>query len=251
MLAIDLDPQGQLGKVLGLEPAKLRRSAIDLLVDQALGTPEPETTGLHAVRAGEPAAARGLPLVRSRICGLDVVVANKALGLAPSLHEPGTDPTGRLERALQRMPEVREYDFVLFDAPPSFGPLTINVLRAADELVVPVPLTFLALDGCAELTRSIVTLRQRFGHGKLRIVMVVPTFFRRTRLAQEVLERLKTRFPKELAHTVIGFHVKIDEAQSRGLSIFEYAPKDRGAQALAAIAEELLSRTPATEGTPA
>lgn len=249
VLAIDFDPQGQLGKVLGLEPARVARSAIDLIVDQALGEPAPDAPALHAVRSDERPTARGLPLVHSRICGLDVIVANKALGLAPTLHEPGSDPTGRLDRALRRAQEVREYDFVLFDAPPSFGPLTINVLRAADEVVVPVPLTFLALDGCAELTRSIVTLRQRFGHTKLRITMVVPTFYRRTRLAQEVLERLKARFPKELAHTVIGFHVKIDEAQSRGLSIFEYAPKDRGAQALAAIAEELASRAPGAEGS--
>ena len=69
--------------------------------------------------------------------------------------------------------------------------------------------------------------------------MVVPTFYRRTRLAHEILDRLKVRFPKEIAHTVVGYHVKIDEAQSRGLSIFEYAPKDRGAQVMAQLAEEL------------
>ena len=74
--------------------------------------------------------------------------------------------------------------------------------------------------------------------------MVVPTFHRRTRMATEILERLKARFPKELSHTVLGFHVKVDEAQSRGLSIFEYAPRDRASRALAAIAEELELRQP-------
>ena len=83
------------------------------------------------------------------------------------------------------------------------------------------------------------TLRRRYGHASLRITMVVPSFYRRTRLAHEVLDRLKARFPKEIVHTVVGFHVKIDEAQSRGLSIFEYAPGDRGARAMAALAEEL------------
>jgi chromosome partitioning protein len=73
--------------------------------------------------------------------------------------------------------------------------------------------------------------------------MVVPTFYRRTRMAQEILDRLSTRFPKEISQTVVGFHVKIDEAQSRGLSIFEYAPRDRGARAMAALAEELENRT--------
>ena len=77
--------------------------------------------------------------------------------------------------------------------------------------------------------------------------MVIPTFYRRTRLAHEILEQLKTRFPKAICHTVLGFHVKIDEAQSRGRSIFEYAPRSRGARALASIAEELELREPAPE----
>ena len=80
--------------------------------------------------------------------------------------------------------------------------------------------------------------------------MVVPTFYRRTRLANEVLEQLKSRFPKEIAQTVVGFHVKIDEAQWRGLSVFEHAPRDRGAHAIAALAEELEARSPARQGDP-
>jgi chromosome partitioning protein len=63
-------------------------------------------------------------------------------------------------------------------------------------------------------------------------------------MAEEVLATLRERFPKEIAHSVLGFHVKIDEAQSRGLSIFEYAPRDRGAQLLGALAQELEARAP-------
>jgi chromosome partitioning protein len=121
------------------------------------------------------------------------------------------------------------------------------VLRAAHEIVLPVPLTFLALDGCAELLRTVVTVRTRYGNPGLRISMVVPTFHRRTKLAHEILEKLKQRFPKEIAHTVVGYHVRIDEAQSRGLSIFEHAPHDRGARVMAELAEELELRGAAAE----
>lgn len=242
VLAIDLDPQGQLGKVLGVDVRRSRRSALDLLLDTVLEGPPGH--------AGE-APAGALPVVPTRIPGLDVVPANKSLGLFPAF-EPGRgDPTEALARTLRRSRTVARYDFVLFDAPPSFGPLTLNVLRAAEELVVPVPLTYLALDGCAEMVRSVRMVRTRYGHPTLRIAMVVPTFYRRTRLAHEVLDRLKEQFPKEIAHTVVGFHVKIDEAQSRGLSIFEYAAGDRGARAMAAIAEELEARGESDEGTPA
>lgn len=259
VLAIDLDPQGQLGKVLGVDVGRSRRSSIELLVDTLLDGPTraagaaapsaaPPPVSDAAPAGGEASGATALPITRTRIPNLDLVVANKALGLFPMWEGAGPDPTGRLDRALRRARETRRYDFVLFDAPPSFGPLTLNVLRAAEELVVPVPLTFLALDGCAELERSVRSVRLRHAHTKLRIAMVVPTFYRRTRLAHEVLERLKTHFPKEIAHTVVGFHVKIDEAQSRGLSIFEYAPDDRGARAMAALAEELELRGAPPEG---
>ncbi len=239
VLAIDMDPQGQLAKVFGVDNRAPSRTAIDLLLDTVLGD-----LGNARTRRG---AASVLPVVKTRIERLDLIVANKSLGLFPAWQEDD-DPTGRLAAALDSAPELARYDFVLFDAPPSFGPLTLNVLRAADEVVVPVPLTYLALDGCAELMRTLATVRERYGHPRLRVTMVVPTFYRRTNLAHDILEQLKKRFPKEIAHGVIGYHVRIDEAQSKGLSVFEYAPSDRGARALAELAEELELRAPAAGG---
>lgn len=252
VLAIDVDPQGQLGKVLGVDVRRSRRSSIELLIDTVLDDGDTR-------QDGSPEAARpggGLPVQRTRFPELDVVVANKSLALFPAWTEPRApratgaraDATGRLAASLAEAPEVRQYDFVLFDAPPSFGPLTLNVLRACGEVVVPVPLTYLALDGCAELLRTVGTVQTRYGNSQLRVSMVIPTFHRRTRLAAEILEKLKSRFPKEIAQTIVGFHVKIDEAQSRGLSIFEHAPRDRGAEVMAALAEELEARAPSNAG---
>ncbi len=237
MLAIDLDPQGQLGKVLGLEVRRARRTAVELLVDTLLGEPgRPES--LDATPKAD-----SLPVVATRIPRLDVIVSNKSLALFPNwTGSEGADSTRHLAAHLDAAAGLADYDFVLFDAPPSFGPLTLNVLRACDEVAIPVPLTFLALDGCAELMRTIEMVRTRYDHPGLRVTMVIPTFYRRTRLANEILEKLKIRFPKEIAHAVLGFHVKVDEAQSRGLSIFEYAPSNRGAKTMAALAEELEAR---------
>ncbi|MCH8889600.1 MAG: ParA family protein [Myxococcales bacterium] len=252
VLAIDMDPQGQLGKVLGVETRSRRRSAIDLLLDSVLG--DASSLEYSYEDAADPALrpASTLPISTTRIPQLDVITANKSLGLFPILEDDEADPTGRLSRALDSAPELEAYDFILFDAPPSFGPLTLNILRAATEIVVPVPLTYLAMDGCAEIVRTIATVRSRYDHPDLHIAMIVPTLYRRTKLANEILERLKQRFPKEIAHTVVGYHVKIDEAQSRGLSIFEYAPKDRAASVMAELAEELeLRGKPGHDGSPA
>jgi chromosome partitioning protein len=238
VLAVDMDPQGQLGKVLGVEQHARRRSAIDLLLDSVLH--DASSLDNRYENAADPASrpTSTLPISTTRIPQLDVITANKSLGLFPILEDDEADPTGRLLRALDSAPELETYDIVLFDAPPSFGPLTLNVLRAASEVVVPVPLTYLAMDGCAKLVRTIATVRDRYDHPDLHVSMIVPTFYRRTKLANEILDRLKQRFPKEISHTVVGYHVKIDEAQSRGLSIFEYAPKDRSASVMAELAEE-------------
>jgi chromosome partitioning protein len=252
VLAIDMDPQGQLGKVLGVETRARRRSAIDLLLDSVLDDASSLEYSYENTADSTPRPASTLPISTTRIPQLDVITANKSLGLFPILEDDEADPTGRLSRALDSAPELEAYDFILFDAPPSFGPLTLNVLRAATEVVVPVPLTYLALDGCAELVRTVATVRGRYDHPDLHIAMIVPTLYRRTKLANEILERLKQRFPKEIAHTVVGYHVKIDEAQSRGLSIFEYAPKDRAASVMAELAEELeLRGKPGHDGSPA
>lgn len=250
ILALDMDPQGQLGKVLGVDVRRARHSAIELLVDSVLHGPDAPSS------AARPESK--LPIVHTRIPNLDVVVANKALALFPAWSETdGTFSGGadegtvfRLRRALQSASRLDDYDLVLMDAPPSFGALTLNVLCACDELVVPVPLTYLALDGCAALLETLDLVRTRYGHRDLRVTLVVPTFHRRTKLAAEIHEALRIRFPGEISKNTVGYHVKIDEAQSRGLSIFEYAPRDKGARAMEAIADEILARAPLADPLP-
>ena len=239
VLAIDLDPQGQLGTVLGVEARRAQASALALLVDNVLGL---DAEGLEERPSGL------LSIVDSRIEGLDVILAGKELGLAPLLARDEPDPSGLLARRLSSLPEVDDYDFVLVDSPPSFGILTLNILRAVEELVIPVPLTALGLDGCRQLLESVEIARTRYGNRRLTISLVVPTFWRRTRLAERILAELRTRFPKELSKDVLGFDVKVDEAQSRGRSVFESAPSSRGARGIAALAKELQEREPALEG---
>jgi chromosome partitioning protein len=149
----------------------------------------------------------------------------------------GTDAYFYLREALER---VRGYDFILFDAPPSFGAITLNALLAATEIVLPVPLTFLALDGAAEITRTVEMVRTRFSHPALHISLVIPVFARRTKLAAEILEKLREHFPKQISRSVLGYSVLIDEAQSRAKTIFEYAPRSPAARWMADLGSELL-----------
>jgi chromosome partitioning protein len=227
VLLVDLDPQGQLGKVLGVDVGAERRTALDLLLDAVLGE---ETRPV-------------MPVISARHPGLDLIVSNKSLALFPEeVADRGGEEYLCLRTALE---SAASYDFILFDAQPSFGTITLNALLASSEIVLPVPLTYLALDGAAEMTRTIEMVRTRFQHPALEISMVIPTFYRRTRMATEILDKLREHFPKEISQTVIGYSVLIDEAQSRSRTIFEHAPRSTAARWMRALGDELLTRDPA------
>ena len=228
VLVADLDTQGHAGKSLGVDVRGLSPTVRELL----LGT------------ATFEAVARPTP-----VPNLDLLPANKDLATLPVSAAARDDRADLLRRALDAAPEGR-WDICLVDSPPSLSLITENVLRAADEIVIPVALTYLALDGCAEIVATIGRMREELGFAP-RIAMVVPALYRKTQLADEILAKLRERFPGEVSRSVLGYSVKIDEAQSHGLTIFEYAPSCAGAGALASIAEELLARDPAAAPRPA
>ena len=219
VLVADLDTQGHAGKALGVDVRGLTPTIRDVLLRDSL-----------SVR--DVARPTGVP-------GLDLLAANKELAGFPVEVASFPDRADRLRRRLDEIPDG-VWDAVLLDAPPSVSLVTENVLRAATEVVLPVGLTYLALDGCAEILASLETLQQETGRSP-EITLVVPTLYRKTQLAAEILEKLRERFPGKLS-APLGFSVKIDEAQSHGRTIFEYAPRSTGALALAEIARAVWDR---------
>jgi len=220
VLVADMDTQGHAGKSLGVDVRRLSPTIHDWLLD-------------YTVRFEDAVRPTAVP-------NLDLLPANKDLAGFPVAVAPAADRAERLRRRLDEMGEGR-YDAVLVDAPPSRSLVTDNVLVAAREIVVPVALTYLALDGCAEILESLECLRAERGEAPA-LALVVPALYRKTQLADEILAKLRERFPAVLSRAALGWSVKIDEAQSHGRTIFEWAPRSTGAQALASIAEEILER---------
>jgi chromosome partitioning protein len=219
VLVADLDTQGHAGKVLGIDVRGLSPTIRDVLIGNSLSVKQ-------------VALATAVP-------GLDLLPANKDLAGFPVEVASSPDRADRLCRCLDEVP-AGSWDAVLIDAPPSVSLVTDNVLRAATEVVLPVGLTYLALDGCAEIMASLDTLRAETGKAPV-VTLVVPTLYRKTQLAEEILGKLRERFPGNLA-APLGYSVKIDEAQSHGRTIFEYAPRSSGALALAEIARAIWDR---------
>ena len=217
VLLVDLDTQGHSGKSLGLDVRTLKPNVFHLLTD----------AGVRLEDVARP----------THVEGLSVVPAYKEMADFPLEVAPDARRAHRLADRLAAA-EGLGYDVVLFDAPPSLGITTRNILVAASEVVVPVALTYFALDGCAEVVETVKKVAEEEGRSELRVTRVVPTLYRKTALATAILERLGTYFPDSLA-TPLGFNVKVDEAQSHGQTIWEYAPRSKGAQMLATIAAEI------------
>lgn len=216
VLIVDMDPQGQVGKALGFEVKSLDQTILDLLED-------PDRPVQEFIRS-------------SRVSSLDIIPANKRLAEYASTAGSLPDHPHRLARALR---QLEGYDYLLFDSPPSLGVSILNIMLATEEIVIPVSLTYFALDGCAEILDTVGRVRERYGNEALRVSLVVPALYRRTRLADAILERLREHFPDNLSQTVVGYDVKVDEAQSHGQTIWEYAPTSRGAELFARLAMEL------------
>jgi chromosome partitioning protein len=218
VLLVDMDTQGHAGKSIGVDVRTLPRNVFHLLTDDS-------------VRLADVVQPSAMP-------GLSVLPSYKEMADFPVAVAADERRAHRLAERLAPA-EAAGYQAIVFDSPPSMGLTTRNILVAASEVVVPVALTYLSLDGCAEMVETVRQVGQAEGRPELRVTKVVPTLYRKTALADAILERLKAYFPQALSATPLGFNVKIDEAQSHGKTIWEYAPSSRGAEMLAAIAREI------------
>lgn len=139
-------------------------------------------------------------------------------------------------------PSRYHYDLILLDAPPSLGPITINVLSAAEGLIVPVQAEYYALEGVAGLMETVERIRAQL-NPKLRLLGVLLTMYDpRTLLSQQVESNLRTHLGEKVFWTVIPRNIRLAEAPSHGQNIAEYAPTSSGAHAYRRLAEEVLQR---------
>lgn len=217
VLLVDLDTQGHAGKSLGIDVRGITPTAFEWLTRDD-------------VRLSDVARPTTTP-------GLSVIPSYKQLAELPQALSGDAQRGRRLQKKLEA-PEAEGYDYVVFDSPPSLGLVTTNILVAATEVVIPVAVTYLSLDGCAEMVQTVEKVSAEYGRSDLKVSLVIPTLYRKTQLADEILEKLQQYFPDNCA-TPVPMNVAIDEAQSHGKTIWEYAPWSRGATLLQAVAERV------------
>jgi chromosome partitioning protein len=145
----------------------------------------------------------------------------------------------RLRQALRG---ATRYDTVIVDCPPSLGLLTVNALAAGDDVVIPVQCEYYALEGLAQLLDTIEAVRQRL-NDRLEVLAIVLTMEdRRNRLSMQVIEEVRSHFPKLVARTRIPRTVRLAEAPSFGKPISLYDPSSRATKAYGDLAREVEQR---------
>ena len=136
----------------------------------------------------------------------------------------------------------QNYDYIIIDCPPSLNLLTLNGLRAAKDLLVPMQCKYFALEGLAGLLETVGQLNNTTGHN-LQLKAVVRTMFDpRNKLGQQVTGELQKHFSGELYSTVIPRNIKLAEAPSFGESALSYDPNAKGSLAYLALAGEMIGR---------
>jgi len=214
VLAVDLDPQGNLTMSLGLDPDSVRPSMYDVLVS--------------GVSIEDTIARQELDLA---VASIDLAAVEIAL----------SSLIGR-ERALSKaLLQVRDrYDYILIDTPPSLGLLTINALTAADAVIVPVQCEYLSLRGLAQLERTLELVRENL-NPNVHIAGIIPTMYdSRTIHGKEAVEVLRSSFGDLVFKTTIGKTIKFAEAPVKGESVLKYAPDSHAAEAYRLLAREVL-----------
>ncbi len=139
--------------------------------------------------------------------------------------------------------DVRDdYDFVIIDSPPSLGMLTINILTAADSVIIPIQCEYYALEGLSQLMSSIRTIKKTT-NPKIQIEGVLATMYDgRTNLSIQVLDEVKKFFPGKVFKTVIPRNIRLSEAPSFGEPIIKYDVTSKGAAAYSALAKEVIDQ---------
>lgn len=219
VLLIDIDPQGNAGSGLGVNPRTNDLTIYQVLLEQRLM--------LETIQSTE-------------IPGLDLVPSNTQLvGAEVELVSVFARET-RLKRALE--PCLKNYDYVLLDCPPSIGLLTVNALTAADGVLIPLQCEYYALEGLSHLLETL-RLVQSAINLKLEVKGILLTMFdARNNLCHQVVSEARKHFPQWVYQTTIPRNVRLSEAPSYGKPIILYDVTSRGSQAYLALAEEILRR---------
>lgn len=219
VLAIDMDPQGNMTSGLGIDKNEVKYTVYELILGQV---------GIEKV------------ICKDALENLDVLPTNINLSAA-EIELIGVEEKEFIIR--KEVDKVKKnYDFIVIDCPPSLSMLTINAMTTADSVLVPIQCEYYALEGLSQLIHTIDLVKERL-NPELKIEGVVFTMYdARTNLSLQVVENVKDNLQQTIYKTIIPRNIRLAEAPSHGLPINLYDPKSSGAESYMLLAEEVINK---------
>lgn len=224
VLLIDLDPQGNASTGLGIDTVDRDVTTYDVLAGDVLPSVASKKTtvdGLLIIPATTDLSSADMNLMANE---------KRSYMLHDALHQPDTD--------------ALDLDYILIDCPPSLNILTVNAMIASDSVIVPLQSEFFALEGLSQLMLTVREVRET-ANKALRLEGVVLTMYdKRNNLCQQVEADARDNLGDLVFKSVIPRNVRLSEAPSFALSIIDYDPSSKGAQAYLELANEIITRAP-------
>lgn len=223
ILVIDLDPQGSATTWLGINRGNLNKTIYDLLI-------------------GECSFKQAVVPVKE-INNLDIIPATMDLSGVDVKLVGDLDRDYKLDNIIKR--EIKNYDYIFLDCPPSLGLITLNALYAADSVLVPVQCHFLAIDGLTQLFNTIKIIQNNKNkvNKKLEIEGILLTMLdKRTKSGWEVVNEVKNYFKDKVYKNFITTNVAAQEAPAHGLPLQLYKPRSISAKLYKSLAKEFLKK---------
>ena len=219
VLAIDMDPQGNMTSGLGVEKDNVENTVYDLIIGKA---------GIEEV------------LCKEVIENLDVLPTNIDLSAA-EIEMIGVENKEYILR--DEVAKIREnYDYVIIDCPPSLNMLTINAMTTADSVLVPIQCEYYALEGLSQLIHTIELVQERLNENLKMEGVVFTMYDARTNLSLQVVENVKDNLEQTIYKTIIPRNIRLAEAPSYGMPINLYDPKSTGAESYMLLADEVIHK---------
>ena len=219
VLAIDMDPQGNMTSGLGVEKDNVENTVYDLIIGKA---------GIEDV------------LCREVIENLDVLPTNIDLSAA-AIEMIGVENKEYILKG--DVAKIRKsYDYVIIDCPPSLNMLTINAMTTADSVLVPIQCEYYALEGLSQLIHTIELVQERLNENLKMEGVVFTMYDARTNLSLQVVENVKDNLEQTIYKTIIPRNIRLAEAPSYGMPINLYDPKSSGAESYMLLADEVIHK---------
>jgi chromosome partitioning protein len=213
-LLVDMDPQANASSGVGIAPRTVKRTIYDALLGEPLGEVITDT----AIRTLKVApASQDLTAVEYELAG---------------------ETRGTHLREVLSSEAAQAFEYIIIDSPPSLGVLTLNVLGAADRLIVPLQPEYYALEGISYLMATVDRVRETL-NPRLEVEGILLTMWDgRNRLAHEVAEQVRAHF--RVFESVIPRNVRLSEAPSYGMPAILYDVQSKGAQSYLTLAKEVM-----------